>query len=149
MTINKTKIKKLTKATVANSAISPLAFNAVRLNGFTAWESDGITTRNDIFETSTSGSDVWFAFFSKASDCRLILFDVISGWSSPQFTWACKNKKNIVIWTKIENQCEVKTSEKLTKWQSWWSTHPTIRTFIIISSPLFIPWNMTALKPNR
>lgn len=105
MTINKTKIKKLTTATVANSAISPLAFNAVRLNGFTAWKSDGITTRNDIFETSTSGSDVWFAFFSIASDCRLILFDVISGWSSPQFTWACENWNRIVIWTKMENQC--------------------------------------------
>lgn len=37
----------------------------------------------------------------------------------------------------------------LTKWQSWWSIHPMIRTFISISSPLFIPWNMTARNPKR
>lgn len=37
----------------------------------------------------------------------------------------------------------------LTKWQSWWSIHPMIRTFMIISSPLFIPWNITARNPKR
>lgn len=36
-----------------------------------------------------------------------------------------------------------------TKWQSWWSIQPIIRTVIIISSPLFMPWNITARKAKR
>lgn len=111
MTINITKIKKQTTATVANSAISRLTFDAVRSNDFIAWTSDGITTRNDIFDTSTRGSAT--LYLSWIPDCRFILFDVTTGWSSPQFTWAWET--NNVIWDNGEKIFQIDRLKKENK----------------------------------
>lgn len=78
---------------MAKSAISPLAFSVVRSDDVIFWKSDGITTRNDIFETSTSGSGILFKSTLLFCVWRFILFDVMIGWSSAQFAWIFNEKK--------------------------------------------------------
>lgn len=88
-------IKKLTTPTVIITAISPLLLllTVSWLNDLIVCSSDGITTRNDIFETSTSGSNVLLIFLSR-SVCRRTLFVV---WSSAQFIGSWNRYRNIEV----------------------------------------------------
>lgn len=145
---------------VVNAATLPLMFVSMRRWSCNLDSSNslGNMTRNDMFDTSYKSVSIlgWWWFIAS----RFVRGGCVTERSSLQLRSSYKQMRNLFRYTVVciyvmhaieqwQHRCACDERQIPTTLQSCGFTHPTMRTFTCISSPLFMPWNMTARKPNR